>query len=286
MVEQSEEIKHFRPFVASYSKWLQTHSRSHKEYEDRKRYPWHVLGSVTLLPGDLPWEGKQVVSAHSTPLGTITVIAHEFRTARKRHQIDVRIDDRVNNLQANYRIVFAEDGTLVTIHVLGSDVLRSLGQRFIESGVDALGPTPPRKVLLAALRSCCSAALRSWRDQGYIGDASFEVPWTRCDTLRTKRLRVDLAKGRQHWLLIRLFEYEAHALARRCVNTADSLTVAYAVPNVWVPHPFAGDERVVQRIEEVAGPDADPQILARIAELRHLSAPLSKYGVREPTHDG
>jgi len=165
-------------------------------------------------------------------------------------------------------MVFTEDGTLITIHVLGPDTL----SRFLTAGAESLGAAwlPSLKLLAAAMRACGKAIFASWNLQGYRWDQYVVVAGAPVGRPGSKRLRIDLAKAREHWLFLRLFESQAHSLALRCPSIPREITVAYVAPSDDMPGPFA-DESVVRPLREFWIPSVGSHILERLEELEALA---------------
>ncbi|MEK6406575.1 MAG: PIG-L family deacetylase [Acidobacteriota bacterium] len=264
-----------RPFVVSYRRWLRTHGRGHKEYEERKHYPWHVLGRVNFTPSRLPLSRQAVLSKRGDPIGALTVLKSEFQNADRRHVVDVAVEASGNTQlpSADYKLVFGARGEFITIYALGQTVAK----KFLQFGPLALYGLALTPKLLAGLLSGFAEELYVlWDRTRYRRDIHTRVPRS-VGSSRTTKLRIDLADGQRHWFIMQLFEHDAHRVARRCYGIPAVLTVAYVVKEDLTMHRFDADARTVLCLDEVDGIADNWRLRQRVLDLREVATPFSKF---------
>lgn len=272
-----------RPFHVSYPRWLRAHGRGHKEYEERKHYPWHVLGRMNFTPSRLPLGSRQaVLSKRGDPIGALTVLKSEFQDAGRRHVVDVTIEASGNTQlpSADYRLVFGARGEFITIYTLGQTVAK----KFLQFGPLALYGLALTPKLLSGLLSSFTEELHALWGTRYQRDIYTRVPRSVGSSKKIK-LRIDLADGERHWFIMQLFEHDAHRVARRCFGIPAVLTVAYVVKEPVTMHRFDSDARTVLCLDEVDGIADNYRLRQRVLDLRDVATPLSHFLVPQWTLD-
>lgn len=100
-------------FKATYSRWLNTHGRSHKQYYRRKHYPWGILSRIDFTP-------EKFNQQQTIPVGTremvVEILHFEYNQATKRYNYEF-IFHQGNEIN-KFKAVFSYDGILITIYCL------------------------------------------------------------------------------------------------------------------------------------------------------------------------
>lgn len=89
-------------FKATYSSWLQTHDKSHKEYQRRKRYPWHIIGNIEFSD-ELIGVTQEIYNKTEVLLGEAVIQDIKKRPEEDRIQFDFQI--RTNTYTDDYSVV-------------------------------------------------------------------------------------------------------------------------------------------------------------------------------------
>lgn len=98
-------------YKATYARWLNTHSREHKSYLRRKRYPWDILSKIDFNPTNL--RQTQIINVRNFEI-TININNFKVDKINQRYKYDFSFKDN-HNEDFIFKSIFSYDGKLITI---------------------------------------------------------------------------------------------------------------------------------------------------------------------------
>ena len=258
----------------TYSKWFATHGNEHKEYEDRKGYPWHILSKYNFDPGENGNQSKRAVvkNKEDKELGAITVIHLFFRKKDSRYQYDISLEDFCNNVHSQYRLVFSENGTLITVHKRGKEVYSSLASAFIQRGKSVIesDELPSKRVLRACFAEIINISLSHLVEEGYGNNVHIRVPWKRGERIGEKRLLLNFSKTNNHWVTSCLYANQANLLATRLDAVKERVTVLYGIETKYFNEPYTGTKNEVINLSEYSEVIMSEKLRERLLDLQEF----------------
>jgi hypothetical protein len=222
-----------KTWYATYTRWLQTHSNEHVEYEDRKHYPWHVLSRFNFNPASQPFGTTAILNQWGRSVGSIDVIYHWHKKYEGRHQYDIALEDLINGTRWRFRIVFSDKGLLITIYELDRDFSSAPEMLYIQNGPEVLNENPSTKLLKKCFHQIVHVALEHLLEKGYDSDVYVYVPRTNngVHKKKPKRLLLSFVGPNDHWILFLVDQRHARSLAQRLAAHTNPITILYAIPN-------------------------------------------------------
>jgi len=271
------ENKYSKPkWFATYAKWLKVHDFSHKEYEARKKYPWHIISKINFDPNINFFESFSVIypkDNENKALGKIELIDYLFRQVDQRHQYDFSIDDYSNNVHWQFRIVFSDEGTLITIHKRGVDVYKSIGVTYIQRGEVVLGENPSRKILDSCGREIFNIAMGHLEDSDFKYGKRYDVVWPSLQSenvVKHKKLFVDFSDMDKNWFIFAYTESKANTLALRLDGLEKNITIIYLL-KTNDPKKYYGNKIQLFKLADYQNAVMSIKVKSRLRDLEKLS---------------
>jgi len=276
------------PFRVTYARWLNTHDRSHRGYNKRKSFPWHIISKVDFSPN--PFQGNIVVyNKESVLLGYVCVDDYELRGDDQRHQFDVTVDDvRAGKIHC-FRIVFSYEGVLITIHPLGQDKDARIVRRFLVGRYDSYDENPTKRLAKSIVKEAAERLLRSIGQMDRY-ESSKPYPGIDIDSICIEEAKqvnrklkqrmtytVDLSQERDIWIVFTLFRYEAHSVTYKYAHQCSELVSVYLSDTKKVQYPNVFSNAKVVSIYEYFDWSAQPNIRMHLEELQNRILLFSKY---------
>jgi len=265
-------------WFATYTKWLKVHDFSHKEYEVRKKYPWHIISKIDFNPNNKLLENSLTIKAKDNEkkeLGKVNLIDYLFRPADQRHQYDFSIDDYSNNTHWQFRIVFSDEGTLITIHKRGVDIYKSIGVTYIQRGEAVLGDNPSRQILNSCAREIFNIAMGHLEDMGFIYGKRHDVVWPslqRENIDKQKRLFVDFSDMDKNWVIFAYTEAKANSLALRLDGLEKNITIIYIIDSDYFIK-YYGKKINIFKLANYQGAVMSNKVKSRLIDLENFGYP-------------
>lgn len=100
-------------FRATYTRWLNTHGRSHKEYYRRKHYTWGILSKIEFNPKKFNKQQKILIGANEI---IVEFIHFEYNQLNNRYYYEFLFHRE--NEHNRFKAVFSYEGILITIYRL------------------------------------------------------------------------------------------------------------------------------------------------------------------------
>jgi hypothetical protein len=101
-------------FKVTYSRWLQTHSRGHEGYQERKRYNWAILSKIQFK-AELLDVNQDIHTSNGVNLGRVRITKIQSQQDGSRILFEAEILEYKKNTSNVFRFIFALDGTLITV---------------------------------------------------------------------------------------------------------------------------------------------------------------------------
>ena len=235
------------PFKVTYARWLKTHDRSHRGYNMRKSFPWHIISPVDFNPAVLQAE-TPIYNKQGLLMGHVFLDAYSHRVEDLRHQFDVTLSDMRVGRSYSFRIVFSDDGVLITLHPLGKDRKGQTVKDFLAGHYESYDENPNKRYAHAILKEVVLRLLKSTGqidkysiDQHYPGIAITPL-FRKAATAANRELRqrmtytIDLSQQRDVWICLVLFLYEAHAVTFKYAPQCGKFLSLYLVETRTVLH--------------------------------------------------
>jgi len=275
-------------FKVTYARWLNTHDRSHRDYNMRKSFPWHIISRLDFSPSAL--QANTIVhNKDGVPLGSVVLDRYEHRAQDLRHQFDVTINDVRARKTFEFRIVFSDEGVLVTIHSLGKDKAVQTVKDFLVGRYSSYDEHPNKKLAHAIFKE---AVLRLLRNTGAISEYKVDQPYPGvaitdlCHEVAAAVNRklhqrmtytIDLSRERKLWKCLMLFQYEAHAASYKYAPQCGKYLSLYLLKTRTVPdrNIFANAE--VASIYDHFDFSTEPGIRRHLGELEKRVEIFRKY---------
>lgn len=226
-------------FKATYSTWLQTHDNSHKEYQRRKRYPWHIIGNI-IFSDELIGVTQKIYNKTEVLLGEAVIQDIKKRPKEDRIQCDFQI--RTNTYTDDYCVVFLNSGLLITIFDLGKDLEKDSIKKYLKGDIVELHSKKIARLILLEF---------VWRKlKGlniYDKQKSFDritIDNTSSKFQPKANFIVDISKERDLWIFISLFEYEANPIEIRYNQQCNSINSVFLVHSDYTPERTMNKENI------------------------------------------
>lgn len=275
-------------FKVTYTRWLKTHDRSHRDYNMRKSFPWHIISRLDFSPAALQ-ASTTVHNNEGVRLGSVVLDRYEHRTQDLRHQFDVTINDVRAGKTIEFRIIFTNDGILITIHPLGKDTAVRAVKDFLAGRYSSYDQRPDKKLAHAIFKE---AVLRLLRNAGAISEYKIDQPYpgvaisdlfqeaaasVNRELHQRMTYTIDLSQERKLWKCLLLFQYEAHAATYRYASQCGKYLSLYLMKTRAVPDPNIFANAEVVSIYEHFDFSAEPDIRRHLGELEKRVEIFRKY---------
>jgi len=275
-------------FNVTYARWLKTHDRSHRAYNMRKSFPWHIISRLEFNPAAL--QANSIVhNKEGVLLGSVILDRYEYRTEKLRHQFDVTINDLRAEKTFEFRIVFSDDGVLITIHPLGKDTAVQTVKDFLAGRYSSYDERPDKKLAHAIFKE---AVFRLLRNAGEISKYKINQPYpgvaitylfqeaaaaVNRELHQRMTYTLDLSQERELWICLRLFQYEAHAATFKYASQCGKYLSLYLLESRTVPNPNVFANAEVISIYDHFDFSTEPHIRRHLGELEKRVEMFRKY---------
>lgn len=226
-------------YKATYSSWLETHDASHKEYQRRKRYPWHIIGKI-IFSTALIGSTQQIYNKTDVLLGEAVINKVKNRPEEDRIQFDFQI--RTKSYTDDFCVVFLNSGLLITIFDLGKDIEKDSIKKYLKGDNIELYSKKLTKLILLEF---------VWRKLKGLGIYKKQRSFDRIiieNTLSNIRPKdnfiVDISDERNLWIFISLFEYEANPIELRYSNQCESIISLFLVQSNYIPDQSPNEQNI------------------------------------------
>ena len=247
-------------FKATYSSWLKTHDKFHKEYQRRKRYPWHIIGGIEFSE-ELIGVTQSIYNKNQVLLGEVIIKNITKRIDENKIQFEFQLSKDL--ITEEFCIVFLTSGLLITIFDLGKDLEKESIKKYLKGdNVQILSAKRARQILLEFV----------WRKLKGLNIYEKQVSFERIVDHKPSSIQpkenfiVDISKNRELWIFISLFEYEANPIEIRYSGQCNDILSLYLVPSKFVPNrsPNNGNIIAINRYFSSSLTENENEILERL----------------------
>lgn len=275
-------------FKATYTRWLNTHERSHQDYHKRKSFPWHIISKLDFSPSLIQAE-TSVFNKDGTYLGIVYLDEYQHRSQDLRHQFDVTVKDSKTALTSRFRIVFSDEGVLITIHHLGKDHVTQMVKDFFSGNYESYANKPNKRIAKAILKEAVLHLLKNTHqtdlyaiDQPYPGtiissnDEMIAATANRVLRQRTT-YTVDLSQGRDVWMILSLFQYEAHAITYKYAPQCKKLVSLFLSDTKQIVHKNVFPNAIIISVYEYFDWSSQDNLTKHLEALASSISSFKKY---------
>ncbi|PLS18186.1 hypothetical protein CVD28_07805 [Bacillus sp. M6-12] len=229
-------------FKLTYSRWLNTHSRDHKEYQRRKRYNWGILSKINFNPID--YNKVQEIYTHDTNqvyLGTAEIIDHTFNIQLERHIFNLKVFEFKKQEISEFLVVFNKDGLPITIYQT-NDPIKNLKEKFIAGEISDVNQMIDKKNAKDIFTDIVEVLLKENFDNPFNRYEVFERKIIKNSTFKFNENEVfhkikaknviDFSIGREHWVITNLKFNKALSEGIKLSSQCKKLTSIYLFDNL------------------------------------------------------
>jgi hypothetical protein len=222
-------------------------------------------------------------------MGRVRFDTYGHRAEDLRRQFDVTISDVRVGRSRSFRIVFSDEGVLITIHPLGEDEEAQTVKDFLAGRYNSYDEHPEKKFARAILKE---AVLRLLKSTGQIGKYIIDQPYPGVAITHPFReaaatanreihqrmtYTIDLSQQRDVWISLMLFLYEAHAATFKYASQCGKFLSLYLVETRTVPHPNVFANAEVMPIYDYFEFSAQPHMRTHLGELARRVIGFQKF---------
>ena len=221
-------------FRITYSKWLQTHSREHEEYQRRKRYNWGIISKIDFSPNNL--KRNQEIRTKDTGKLLGHVIIKDCKLNGDRYVFKIDIIDEKNIKGSDFIAVFSLSGLPITFYRINDPVLQ-LKQDILEGNISKVIPMISQKeakdILVEFVFDLLNRENRKF-DMYKVFDkiqADHKINQILKQNGHVSKLkqkyRPEFSNERNHWLLVNVKSDKALSEAIKHQTQCDKITSIY-----------------------------------------------------------
>lgn len=255
-------------FKATYSSWLQTHDKSHKEYQRRKRYPWHIIGNIEFSD-ELIGVTQEIYNKTEVLLGEAVIQDIKKRPEEDRIQFDFQI--RTNTYTDDYSVVFLSSGLLITIFDLGKDLEKDSIKKYLKGDSFELHSKKIARLILLEFVWRKLKGLKIYDKQRSFDRITIDNAFSKFQP--NTSFIVDISNERALWIFVSLFEYEANPIEMRYYHQCNSIISLFLVHTNYIPDRSMNKENIFSIIEYFS----DSLSKTEIELLDRLQNDVSKF---------